>query len=116
MTFGFAVALTLLATCVGCRSRAEQPAPARTIVSVYKGARPSMSTNQVLEIAHGLALGRHYKMDEYICETITLEPDPADPEVPKEWRLHFVRKRPTPDSDFFVIVEDRTGKGELWHW
>ena len=111
-----AMLVVLLATCAGCRSQVEHPEPAKAVISLYRGTTPSMSTNQLLEIARELALKRKYRMDDYVCESMNLEPDPAKPGVPKEWHLHFVRKKPTPDSDFFVIVEDRTGKGELWHW
>ena len=34
---------------------------------------------------------------------------------PNRWVVHFVRKQPTPDSDFFILVDDATRKASLWH-
>lgn len=113
-----AMALLLWSSCAGCRLTesavpTSQP-PKRPLVGIPQGASPRLGTNEVLRIAWETAQGRGFRMNEYHCDMLIFQPGPASSQVSGTWRLYFVSKPPAPDMEFLVMVNDSSGKAELW--
>ena len=87
--------------------------PAR--VSISPGATPVLSTNEVLKIAEDTAREHRFDLGSYACDSLMFQERFKKQGEPNRWVVHFVRKQPTPDSDFFILVDDATRKASLWH-
>ena len=88
--------------------------PAETVIAIPQEASPRLGTNDVLRIAREAAEGRRFKMNEYHCDMVMFQPAPTDSRLFGTWRLYFVTKPPVPDMDFWVMVNDGSGKAEIW--
>ncbi len=114
----FAVTLLLWG---GCASRSgveslvsPETDAVETVIAVPQGSTPRLGTNEVLRIARETSEGRRFKTNEYHCETVLFQAAPTNDGVSGTWLLHYVTKPAAPDMDFFVIVNDDSGKAELW--
>lgn len=118
-----AIALVLTVACAACRAPEDQSSRARAgggdsegpKVPKPQGSAPLLSTNQVLQVAEDIARKRKFPLSSYMCEALIFQERLVEQGAPNRWMVHFVRNPPTPDSDFFVFVEDESGKAKLWH-
>jgi hypothetical protein len=121
--FPMAAAFMLLLLCIACRhtqgtsgaaaKTAGEPSPPR--VSLPEGAMPLRTTNEVLRIAYQVAQKHRFRLATYACDSLAFELRETNGGNPNRWVAHFLRKPPTPDSDFFVLIDDATAEATLWH-
>jgi hypothetical protein len=87
----------------------------RLILNVPRESTPALTTNQVLSIASNTALSRKYDMSLYQCEMLVFQPQVAQADGTNRWMAHFVTRQHAPDLDFFVLVDDDSGRATLKH-
>jgi hypothetical protein len=57
------------------------------------------------------------KTNDYRCDFLSFAGTTTSMHTSNKWIIHFVRKQgAAPDTDFFVTVEDGSGKPGLWHY
>jgi hypothetical protein len=116
-------ALALAGICAACRVSPTRPPEARLAdernrqprITVPWNATPLRSTNEILQIVVQAAREHRFPLEIYACESLVFEIPQGGTSNPNRWVAHFVREPPTPDSDFFILVEDATGRATLWH-
>jgi len=69
----------------------------------------------VLKIAEDTTRERKFDLEHYACDSLMFQDRFQKQGEANRWVVHFVRKHRTPDSDFFVLVDDATSKTSLWH-
>jgi hypothetical protein len=118
----FLAALVLISVLSACRSSSQSQGegaaeawPAFRFVCEGDGT-PALSTNQVMEIATELARSRRFKLDRYVCDFLSFEGWRTNAPGAYKWLVHFSESPAVPDTDFFISVEDGTGRAELHHF
>ncbi len=113
--------LGVVGTLLACRSQERGPAPAKLLpnlprLSVAPGSSPFFTKDEVLRIAAETiktnALGSH----DYSCTDIFFAATSIDASFSNKWILRFAQQPDIPDFEFFIIVEDRTGKSTFRAW
>jgi hypothetical protein len=94
---------------------ADEPWPAFRFACEGDGT-PALGTNQVMQIATELARSRRYKLDRYVCDFLLFEGWRTNAPRTYKWLVHFSKSPAVPDTDFFISVEDGTGRAELHHF
>jgi hypothetical protein len=115
-------ALVLSSVLSACRTSSDSKSegagelwPAFRFVCEGNGT-PALGTNQVMQIATELARSRRYKLDRYVCDFLYFEGWRTNAPRTYEWLVHFSESPAVPDTDFFISVEDGTGRAELHHF
>jgi hypothetical protein len=75
-----------------------------------------LNTNEVMQIARDLMRTNSTGLGGYSCKSIGFGGNVADPNVSNKWIVRFALEVQIPDSDVFVVVEDRDGSAKLWRW
>jgi hypothetical protein len=117
------LALAVIASFGGCYVARERMGSAtlpegRPWVRIAPGSAPSLTTNQLLSIATQEIKTNGLRFADYKCTDIVFGGQSADvdPSLSNKWTLRFAQQPESVDQEFFVIIDDRTGKSNLRRW
>ncbi len=118
LIFCWVFGLGLLAWCFGCQVPQETVAQSRRekqqcVVSISRGSTPRLTTNEVFRIAHEFGKSKKIRLDSYVCSAVIFKDFAPTNSLSGKWILHYELAPPSPDLDFFIDIDDRTGTAEL---
>jgi hypothetical protein len=104
----------------GCRSsealatRSQGSAEPPFVFALHGDFPPNLGTNEVMQIALSLAGSRHIRLADYTCASLIFCGNTTNPWLTNKWLVTFLETPPVPDTDFNVIIDDRTRQADLW--
>ena len=112
----------LLLALPACQSRhaVSESGPDKTaapfVFAIHGDYPPSLTTNEVMRIALQAARAQHWPVQNYACDVFSFAGNTTNVWLTNKWLLHFTETPPVPDSDFSVLIDDTTGRAEIFHY
>jgi hypothetical protein len=120
-TLSLVLSFAVIGSLSACRSPEEVSAPARLVrnlpsIRIPPDSSPFFTTDQVLRIATEAVKTNRLSLVDYKCTDIIFGAGSMDTTLSNKWVLRFAKQPESPDFEFFVVVEDHTGKSTLRRW
>jgi hypothetical protein len=111
----FVVLFALVVGCVSSRrvTQADNHSSVRPNTSAELPGPTHLTTNQVLAIAYSCASAHRVDTNRFTCRSIRFHGEDPKQRLAGKWVLHFGSDPMSLHEDFFVDVDDLSGKAAL---